>query len=90
MCAQLRHAELLAIIGSLEKHTVDTCKRAAHVKQGGPFAQAIPTLHVVVVVSRPSCSSCKMAMKHLAKCLKLRITVAQSSINGPLFVATFG
>lgn len=85
----MKHAELLAIVGALEKHGIDTLARAAKVALPGPFSTMIPALHIVVVVSRPSCSSCKTAMKHLAKILKLQITVAQGSAKGPPFVTTF-
>ena len=89
VCAQMKHAELLAIVGALEKHGIDTLARAAKVAQPGPWATMIQAVHIVVVVSRPSCSSCKTAMKHLAKILKLRITVAQGNAKGPPFVTTF-
>ena len=85
----MKHAELLAIVGALEKHGIDTLARAAKVAQPGPWATMIQAVHIVVVVSRPSCSSCKTAMKHLAKILKLRITVAQGNAKGPPFVTTF-
>ena len=38
--------------------------------------------HVILVVSRPSCSTCRVAMAHLAKALKLHLTVAQARPKG--------
>lgn len=89
-CAQMKHAELLAIIGALGDQQETVLKRARTLKQGGPFAAMLTTQHVIVVVSRPSCSTCKVAMAHLAKALKLHLTVAQARPKGGVpFLATF-
>ena len=78
----MTHAELHAIIGALERAEVSTHSRALSVHMGGPFASMVKKRHVVVVVSRASCSSCKIALAHLAKCLKIDITVVQGAKDG--------
>ena len=89
-CAQMKHAELLAIIGALEDKQEKVLERARNLKQGGPFAAMLTAKHVILVVSRPSCSTCRVAMAHLAKALKLHLTVAQARPKGGVpFLATF-
>ena len=75
-------AELHAVIGALETAGVDTRARARSGMVGGPFARMVPKRHVVVVMSRASCSSCRIALAHLAKCLKLDITAVQGAKDG--------
>ena len=79
---QMTHAELHAVIGALETAGVDTRARARSGMVGGPFARMVPKRHVVVVMSRASCSSCRIALAHLAKCLKLDITAVQGAKDG--------
>ena len=74
---QLGHAEPLAIYGSLVAAGVDCRDRAAKIEAGRP----VDPLDVVLVVSRPACSSCNIAIPHLAKRLNLKVTVAQGNAN---------
>ena len=85
-CAQMKHAELLAIIGALGDQQETVLKRARTLKQGGPFAAMLTTQHVIVVVSRPSCRTCKVAMAHLAvraRAVCIRVTTRAPARAAP-------
>lgn len=85
---QAGHAELLVLIGTLQAAGFDLLQRAADIETA---AERVEHCHLVLVVSRPSCSSCKVALAHLAGRLQLKITVAQGmgSIHGLPVINTY-
>ena len=80
---QAGHAELLVLIGALEAAGLDCAQRAS----GG--AVGVEEVHVLLVVSRRSCSTCKVALTRLAERLRLKITVAQGTTDGVPAIDTF-
>ena len=73
---QAGHAELLVLVGALEAAGLDCAQRVS----GG--AVGVEEVHVLLVVSRRSCSTCKVALRRLAERLRLKITVAYGTNRG--------
>lgn len=73
---QAGHAELLVLLGTLQAAGFNLLQRAADIENAD---ERVKHCHVVLVVSRPSCSSCRVALAHLARRLRLQVTVAQGT-----------
>ena len=79
---------MLVLIGTLQAAGFDLLQRATDIENA---AERVEHCHLVLVVSRASCSSCRVALAHLARRLRLKITVAQGtdSTDGLPTIATY-